>query len=659
MVLGRLRGWLQGLERVSLGVRLTVLVAVPLLVIALVSSLAVTSRWGAAAENAGFSAGLDDVKLIQEAVRALQQERALTVRLRMEGGGAGEAAVRAELELARSATDQMVTATGLSTTIPDDPVGDARPPRNEPGGGADARGQRPPEQSGAPARGGAAALGQRPEPETLAELRAQLDESNGLFWITLPGYTLLVQEFQAQVVEAARIEPGELSSPVIANMHLNVAVESLAQMRDLGVGYLDEPPLVEAAMLAQLSDTERTYLSLAAQTGAPYQLELLTPLTVLGSEAMGGDLRSAILSSGPRPNPGLTPPADRPALSGREWLGLSASRLAVMVQASDYFLEHLTSDAEAATATAYRQLALILGLTVLVLLAVAFGAWAVSRSISRPLHRLALTAQLAAVGNLTAVDVPPSRDAIGEIGAAIDELRARSDGIASAAEEIAGGDLSRVIEPRSGGDRLGWALRTMTQRLASMVAQSEQRSEQLAGEVGSLQESASTDMLTGLANRRKFSALLESGIVNALAESQQLGLLFIDLDGFKRVNDTMGHDVGDELLRCVSDRLTAAVGAGDAVGRFGGDEFTVMVSPSADHDDGHVQATARRVVEALTMPYDVGGRTVQLGASLGAAQFPEHGDSAEQLLRTSDQAMYEAKQAGGGIRVARASQAAA
>ena len=661
MVPVRIHAWLQWLEGMSLGVRLAVLVTVPLLVIALSATLALHDRWSSASESATFSAGLGDVALIQEAVHRLQVERELAVRLRLESATAAQSSQRSELASARARTDRAIEAAGLGATIPEDVVAQARPPglaprerRDGPGPGQEggqatsrtARDDRPP--------------GPRPEPNTLAALRAALDGSDREFWRLLSSYSLLVADFEEQSLEAARLRAGsQLSSPLVTYLHLNAAVEALSEMRDLGVGYLDEPGSVDAAHLAVLSDQERSQLSQAALTAAPSQLAALEPLTVLGEDAVGGDNRALILGANRNVNPGTTALDLSPELAAGEWLARSAERRDTLVRISGAFLEDLISDAESSAAASYRQFVLILALTLLLLLVVTLGAWAVSRSISRPLHRLALTAQLAAVGHLTAVDVPPSRDAIGEIGEAIDELRTRSDAIARAAEEIAGGDLTTTIEPRSGADRLGWALRTMTQRLASMVAQSEQRSERLAGEVGSLQETASRDALTGLANRRRFSDVLESAIAIALDDGGRFGLLFIDLDGFKQVNDTMGHDVGDELLRRVADRLTEVSGPSDTVGRFGGDEFTVMVGPNGDPGDPHVQASARRVVATLTAPYEIGGRMVELGASLGVALFPDHGESAEQLLRSSDQAMYAAKQAGGGIRVAPVPEAAA
>lgn len=196
----------------------------------------------------------------------------------------------------------------------------------------------------------------------------------------------------------------------------------------------------------------------------------------------------------------------------------------------------------------------------------------------------------------------------------------------------------------------------MTQRLATMVAESEQRSEELADEVGTLQETAHQDSLTGLANRRKFQHLLESGIASTQQTGVGLGVLFIDLDGFKPINDRLGHDVGDELLRRVAARLTVVAGEHNAVGRYGGDEFTVLVSVSAEAPADHVYAMASRVMEALTMPYDLDGRTVQLGASVGVALCPSHGNTASSLLRAADQAMYDAKESGGGIRVAPAAE---
>jgi diguanylate cyclase (GGDEF)-like protein len=145
-----------------------------------------------------------------------------------------------------------------------------------------------------------------------------------------------------------------------------------------------------------------------------------------------------------------------------------------------------------------------------------------------------------------------------------------------------------------------------------------------------------TDDLTGLDNRRSFTADIES----AIADDRLFALLMIDLDQFKELNDTLGHHLGDELLRCVGPRLGSVVRDGDVVARLGGDEFGVLVR-GADAEAATVAATRLRA--ALARPFTLAGISLHVGASVGIAVFPEHAADASTLLRHADVAMYEAK----------------
>jgi diguanylate cyclase (GGDEF)-like protein len=145
-----------------------------------------------------------------------------------------------------------------------------------------------------------------------------------------------------------------------------------------------------------------------------------------------------------------------------------------------------------------------------------------------------------------------------------------------------------------------------------------------------------TDDLTGLGNRRSFTAEIEG----AVADERSCALLMIDLDQFKELNDTLGHHVGDELLRGVGPRLHATMRPGDVVARLGGDEFGVLI-----HDANTETATvaAGRLRAALGRPYALAGISLHVGASIGIAVFPDHAQDASTLLRHADVAMYEAK----------------
>ncbi|MFW6085430.1 MAG: putative bifunctional diguanylate cyclase/phosphodiesterase, partial [Gemmatimonadota bacterium] len=152
------------------------------------------------------------------------------------------------------------------------------------------------------------------------------------------------------------------------------------------------------------------------------------------------------------------------------------------------------------------------------------------------------------------------------------------------------------------------------------------------------------DNLTGLPNRALLSRLLEQNISEARRFQRHLGVYFFDLDGFKDVNDTLGHDAGDELLRQVANRLDDALRESDIVARMGGDEF-VVVAPDVGVEGGS-EALARKILTALREPFEVMGRTIRVTGSVGAALYPEHGEDEQTLMKHADIAMYEAKEAG-------------
>jgi diguanylate cyclase (GGDEF)-like protein len=151
---------------------------------------------------------------------------------------------------------------------------------------------------------------------------------------------------------------------------------------------------------------------------------------------------------------------------------------------------------------------------------------------------------------------------------------------------------------------------------------------------------AVTDDLTGLGNRRHLVDRLQTAIGSAADADAVLALLLIDLDGFKELNDTLGHHAGDEVLRQIGPRLAHILRAGDTLARLGGDEFAVVLSPG---DEVTASAAGLRLRAALERPFEVGGIRVHIDASVGIALFPEHGREALGLLQRADVAMYEAK----------------
>jgi len=155
---------------------------------------------------------------------------------------------------------------------------------------------------------------------------------------------------------------------------------------------------------------------------------------------------------------------------------------------------------------------------------------------------------------------------------------------------------------------------------------------------------ANFDALTGLPNRRLFRDRLNREVANAKREGTKIALMFIDLDRFKQVNDLLGHDAGDQLLKEAADRIAACVRASDTVARLGGDEFTVILSALGHRD--HVEHLAQKLLDTLSKPFKLNTESAYVSGSIGVAIFPDDGASAEKLIRNADQAMYAAKHAG-------------
>jgi len=155
---------------------------------------------------------------------------------------------------------------------------------------------------------------------------------------------------------------------------------------------------------------------------------------------------------------------------------------------------------------------------------------------------------------------------------------------------------------------------------------------------------ANFDALTGLPNRNLFRDHLSQELRKAKRTSAPLALMFLDLDGFKYVNDTLGHDMGDVLLKAAADRLNSCIRESDAVARLGGDEFTVILSEL--QDTGSVERVAGAILSKLATPFCLGDEIVYVSASIGITLYPEDGTEIEDLLKNADQAMYAAKQEG-------------
>lgn len=156
-----------------------------------------------------------------------------------------------------------------------------------------------------------------------------------------------------------------------------------------------------------------------------------------------------------------------------------------------------------------------------------------------------------------------------------------------------------------------------------------------------LRHRAEYDALTGIPNRQLFYDRLQQAITLATREGRQIGVLFIDLDGFKAINDTLGHQAGDQLLQEVASRLLTCLRKSDTLARMGGDEFAViLINIGPDYEQ---QAVRRKIAAGLSPPFLINGQGCRVGASLGMSVFPEDGDTHDRLLARADERMYRDK----------------
>jgi diguanylate cyclase (GGDEF)-like protein len=221
-----------------------------------------------------------------------------------------------------------------------------------------------------------------------------------------------------------------------------------------------------------------------------------------------------------------------------------------------------------------------------------------------------------------------------------------------AAGRIADGELDATV-PRGGLrelDTLAVAFNNMAAQLAA--AQTSARDQQqlleatVAERTQQLQELAQLDPLTRLANRRHFFALLNTAIERATRENRLVGVFFLDIDNFKDINDGMGHEFGDHVLKAIAQRLSDSTHSFGFAARLGGDEFTVVYESASNIED--IRVAGLQLIKAFDDPLQLDGREVIVGVSAGASAYPHHAGDAEALLRTADTALYQAKGQGRG-----------
>jgi diguanylate cyclase (GGDEF)-like protein len=154
---------------------------------------------------------------------------------------------------------------------------------------------------------------------------------------------------------------------------------------------------------------------------------------------------------------------------------------------------------------------------------------------------------------------------------------------------------------------------------------------------------ATHDSLTGLPNRHSFYEHLHHAIRLAMQNNVPFAVVFVDLDGFKPINDALGHAVGDTVLKSVARRLEQSVRKHDIISRYGGDEFVIILTAIQKNE---VPSVIHKIINLIAMPYETGGKTISLTSSVGVATYPESGHTVDELVAHADAAMYRSKRAG-------------
>ncbi|MCL2915780.1 diguanylate cyclase [Shewanella corallii] len=219
---------------------------------------------------------------------------------------------------------------------------------------------------------------------------------------------------------------------------------------------------------------------------------------------------------------------------------------------------------------------------------------------------------------------------------------------------LAKGDMKSQIHLPHNDElaRLGREFNQMKASLEQTTVQKDELSNEVAKQTQQLQRQqeklrylADHDDLTGLFSRSAFNNLLEVCLLRCQRYGDKAGLLFVDLDKFKPVNDTYGHAAGDTALVEISDRMKELLRKSDVIARFGGDEFVILVEPVRHHDE--LMNLANKLQTSLSHPIHYQGVTLELGVSVGISVYPHDGVTAQELILNADDAMYKAKKSGG------------
>jgi diguanylate cyclase (GGDEF)-like protein len=261
--------------------------------------------------------------------------------------------------------------------------------------------------------------------------------------------------------------------------------------------------------------------------------------------------------------------------------------------------------------------------------------------IRSPLRRLEQVAVDLGHGRLdTTVHVRSGPREVGVVGAALNQAIASLQAVAQRADQLVGGRGSTAE-----ADRTGTVAGPLGEAIEATLATLERSWQEQAELRAQLAHAATHDALTGLTNRTALSHHLRRLLEDWPTDERECGILFIDLDGFKQVNDQLGHAAGDAVLIEVAARLRRVCRATDLVARIGGDEFVFVLSKPTHRED--IYHVAERILASLSEPYDIADNLAPVGASIGVAISTGTQDP-DELLRHADEALYRAKARGRG-----------
>jgi diguanylate cyclase (GGDEF)-like protein len=277
-----------------------------------------------------------------------------------------------------------------------------------------------------------------------------------------------------------------------------------------------------------------------------------------------------------------------------------------------------------------RQLYFIIAAGIVVVLMVTISGLGIARRITQPLRDLKASVERIAAHDYGARVADTSQDEIGLLGSAFNRM---AEDLSRSHDELV--EHKRELEQRVED-------RTRELHQANTLIQQEGRQHQLAAERA--EYLASYDSLTSLPNRATFSKLLNQALALARRNARQVAVLFVDLDRFKNINDTLGHEAGDLLLQEIGKRLKASLRESDTVARLGGDEFVVILPELQSVE--YVTVVAEKILESTGRPFAALGQEFRVTASIGVSVFPHDGFDEQTLMKNADIAMYQAKDDG-------------